>query len=339
MMKFQLPLNSRFATGFVLASLLFGSAAFAIDGINNPQSGYLLCVDKKTKDVTFPGNSKCPKGSEKLILGAQGAAGIRGDKGDKGDKGDPGAAGPKGDAGSTGPAGTNGNPGVNGLPGVKGSSLLTGIGAPANSLGENGDTYIDKNGALIYGPKTSGLWGNPTAFGGPAGGPGPKGEPGATGAAGPSGAALVLDLPTNFHQKFRINSTASGCCWPGNSNLKIVVSFKNITNSAWTGNDTGQLWLHFFDENGTMLYGSNQSEAFSPGSQSIATTWPGNTWAAGADYEWLITLNDMYANKPANAAFVSIVFRFQNLSGLSWFLDGDRILTNQFVASPFNSSN
>jgi hypothetical protein len=48
--------------------------------------------------------------------------------------------------------------------------------------------YIDKNGAVIFGPKTAGLWGYGTAFGGPAGATGATGPAGATGATGATGA-------------------------------------------------------------------------------------------------------------------------------------------------------
>ena len=56
-----------------------------------------------------------------------------------------------------------------GVQGPRGNSLLTGHGAPAGSVGIDGDYYMDNTnpGALvIYGPKTAGAWGGGSAFGG-----------------------------------------------------------------------------------------------------------------------------------------------------------------------------
>lgn len=38
-----------------------------------------------------------------------------------------------------------------------GARYITGIGAPANTLGEDGDTYQDPVSQMMYGPKTSGV--------------------------------------------------------------------------------------------------------------------------------------------------------------------------------------
>ncbi len=45
---------------------------------NDPYSGYVLCVNKSTKLVTYPARLNCPKGFKKLELGAQGADGAPG---------------------------------------------------------------------------------------------------------------------------------------------------------------------------------------------------------------------------------------------------------------------
>ena len=177
--------------------MVFGSAALAAGAMNSPEDGYNFCVNNTTKVVSFPAATKCPKGSTLINFGAQGVAGTNGANGATGPQG------VKGDTGATGSQGVKGDTGAIGLPGLNGlngSSLLGGVGFPNNSLGNNGDMYIDKNGALIYGPKSSGLWGNPTAFGGPAGATGPKGDTGATGpkgdtgATGPAGAATSATI-------------------------------------------------------------------------------------------------------------------------------------------------
>jgi hypothetical protein len=170
--------NSRFFIGFLISSLLFGSASFAVNAVNTPESGYVLCVNKKTQAVTFPGTDKCPKGSTQLLLGAQGIPGVKGDKGDIGLAGINGAAGAQGLTGTPGAVGLAGAVGATGPTGARGSSLLTGVGTPSNQLGDEGDTYIDKNAAQIYGPKKSGIWGYGIGFAGPAGAQGPVGARG-----------------------------------------------------------------------------------------------------------------------------------------------------------------
>src|SRR5262249_27183072 len=73
-------------------------------------------------------------------------------------------AGPPGPQGPAGPAGSNGAPGA---PGADGKSVLNGSGAPSNSLGNNGDFYLDTASANqnLYGPKAGGVWpGSPVAL-------------------------------------------------------------------------------------------------------------------------------------------------------------------------------
>lgn len=48
---------------------------------NDPYTGYVLCVNKSTKLVTYPAKLKCPSGFKKLELGAQGADGAPGPAG------------------------------------------------------------------------------------------------------------------------------------------------------------------------------------------------------------------------------------------------------------------
>ena len=55
--------KSRFATGFLIASLMFGGAAIAVNINNTPEGGYLLCANNKTRAVTYPGTLKCPSGT------------------------------------------------------------------------------------------------------------------------------------------------------------------------------------------------------------------------------------------------------------------------------------
>jgi S1-C subfamily serine protease len=92
-----------FLSGFLIASLMFGAGAVAINVSNSPETGYLLCYNTKTKVVTFPNSFSCPKGSRPLELGAQGEPGL---DGADGMDGRPGPQGPVGPAGPKGEPGT-----------------------------------------------------------------------------------------------------------------------------------------------------------------------------------------------------------------------------------------
>ena len=70
------------------------------------------------------------------------------------------------------------------------NTLRNGAGAPASSLGNNGDFYINTTAHSLYGPKASGTWGLATSLVGPqgaTGATGPVGPKGETGAQGPQG--------------------------------------------------------------------------------------------------------------------------------------------------------
>ena len=62
----------------VLALIVGGVGAQATGLLNTESGGYLVCVNSKTKVITHPGTSSCPKGSKRLVLGAQGIAGADG---------------------------------------------------------------------------------------------------------------------------------------------------------------------------------------------------------------------------------------------------------------------
>ena len=80
--------------------------------------------------------------------------------------------GPQGETGETGPMGPQG------IPGKDGSLILFGNGAPAESLGKDGDMYLDRAGSELYGAKTDSNWGTPLQLKGEKGDQGDAGEPG-----------------------------------------------------------------------------------------------------------------------------------------------------------------
>ena len=85
-----------------IAGLLVVTGATAATTFNNEEVGYTVCIDSKTKALSFPGTEKCKSGQKKLILGAKGV---------KGDTGASGAAGAAGAAGATGATGATGSEG------------------------------------------------------------------------------------------------------------------------------------------------------------------------------------------------------------------------------------
>jgi hypothetical protein len=139
----------------IVAVSLVGVTANSAGVLNSPSGGYLVCVDSKTKFVTHPGTTTCPKGSKKLVLGAQGLDGA------------PGLAG------------------AAGLSGKDANTLWSGVQDPENTLGSPGDMFINSQTKTLFGPKDSTTgWSIGVSI------VGPKGEQGArglTGLPGPRG--------------------------------------------------------------------------------------------------------------------------------------------------------
>src|SRR6218665_445470 len=71
--------------------------------------------------------------------------------------------------------GATGATGATGAAGAAGSKILSGNGAPANSVGNDGGYYLDKTTYNLYGPKTAGAWSSALSLQGPAGPQGPAG--------------------------------------------------------------------------------------------------------------------------------------------------------------------
>ncbi len=156
--------NKSSAFLLVLALIVGGVGAQAAGVLNSPSMGYLVCVNSKTKVVTHPGTTSCPKGSDKLVLGARGAAGV------------------------DGLAGAAGIAGKDGLDGKDGKTLWNGVKDPENTWGAPGDMFINSVTKTLFGPKelTTG-WPAGVSMVGPKGDQGPIGLTGATGPQGPGG--------------------------------------------------------------------------------------------------------------------------------------------------------
>lgn len=146
-----------------LTLIVGGISAQAAGILNSETGGYLVCVNSKTKVITHPGKTICPKGSKKIVLGAQGSPGL---------------------TGATGLSGKDGRDGLDG------KTLWNGVKDPENSWGAPGDMFINSVTKTLFGPKNlDGTWPVGVSMIGPQGERGPIGLTGATGAQGPSGPA------------------------------------------------------------------------------------------------------------------------------------------------------
>ena len=90
--------------------------------------------------------------------GRDGAPGPKGADGKNGRDGAPGPKGADGKEGKQGPKGADGRDGQAAPAGTKRNTLFSGSGIPNNSLGDEGDFYIDMLNKRLYGPKTNTGW-------------------------------------------------------------------------------------------------------------------------------------------------------------------------------------
>ena len=108
--------------------------------------------------TTCPPNETAIKWNQTGPQGPTGPTGPTGPAGPQGPKGDTGATGAAGAAGPAGPQGLVGVTGPQGSAGADGNTVLNGTGAPAVTVGNNGDFYIDTTADVLYGPKVRGTW-------------------------------------------------------------------------------------------------------------------------------------------------------------------------------------
>jgi hypothetical protein len=136
--------NRKFILGVVIGSLLATGTAVGASILNTPEGGYLLCVNKTTKAVTYPAAQKCPTGFTRLVLGARGL------QGETGAVGEIGAMGPIGPTGAPGAIGAEGKPGLAGKDGAPGAPGGSGSSGPAGAQGSAGFFKVyDKNNELV----------------------------------------------------------------------------------------------------------------------------------------------------------------------------------------------
>ena len=152
----------------LVAALAFAAGSAVVAYADQAASQIYACVNNSSGTIhVIDAAAACAGNEVKLVWNTQGPQGVKGDTGAQGSQG---------------------------VKGTDGKTVLSGAGAPAATLGSDGDFYIDTAANAIYGPKASGAWGNPTSLVGPQGAKGDtglqgvKGDPGAQGIQGPAGA-------------------------------------------------------------------------------------------------------------------------------------------------------
>jgi len=118
---------------------------------------------------------------------------------------------------ATGPQGPQGTAGTNGTNGTNGNTILFGTVTPSNtSTGVDGNFYINTSTYVLYGPKTSGVWGTGVSLMG-------AGVPG----GGTTGQVLAKADNTSFNTIWQDNSFANLSGGPtDNTNLATALSGK-----------------------------------------------------------------------------------------------------------------
>lgn len=94
---------------------------------------------------------------------------------------------PPGQNGVRGKQGETGSTGAAGTPGEDGNTVLSGVDAPAATVGKNGHFLVDTFAAIPYGPKSPSGWGVAASLVGARGAPGNDGADGEQGDTGPQG--------------------------------------------------------------------------------------------------------------------------------------------------------
>ena len=145
-------------------------------------------------------------------------------------------------SGSEGPEGPKGEQGAQGIPGKDGAVIHSGTGAPAASLGNIGDMYLDKSSSNLYGPKSASGWGTPLNL---KGAPGATGTVGATGPAGTAGSRILSgttnpSASTGTVGDYYLNKTTGDFFGP-----KTISGWGTPVNLKGTANVVASTWINY----------------------------------------------------------------------------------------------
>ena len=166
----------------------------------------------------------------------------------------------------------------------KGNQILSGIGAPTETLGNVGDYYLDLSNSNLYGAKTAQGWGNPISLKGIQGDKGEKGDTGATGQKGDKG-----DTGATEQKGDKGNTGATGqkgdkgdTGTPGQNGSKIYAGIGAPTINIGAVGD----W--YIDSQNKRLYGPKEASGWSNEYISLFSSY-----TLSEDKKTLLQWNDM----------------------------------------------
>jgi len=255
--------NGLIAAGAAVVLALGGADAYAaatgpVDSGGVIYGCYTNAALKGTHVIVLQdAGSTCPKGTTAVSWNQQGPAGVAGPAG---------PTGPAGDIGSPGPAGPAGPAGAAGTAGSNGKTVLNGTGAPDNSIGSDGDFYIDTAANVLYGPKAGGAWASPGVS--LVGSAGPAGAAGPAGPAGPAGSPSSLDDLNGLPCENGAGNTSVSYNASGNVAIQCIVT---------PSGPTGDSQANPIDI-GTKLDGPGLTCGALPITQTGVTTSQGYVW-------------------------------------------------------------
>ena len=211
--------------------------------------------------------------------------------------------------------GSDGVNGAQGPTGTAGNGILSGPGKPTDDVtGKDGDFFIDTKDRILYGPRSSGIWGPGLSLVGPAGSNGSNGSTGATGATGaqgPQGIQGPQGLPGGYGDYGSFYDTSTVTLAPSTSvaiplgqtqfangisivsgsritfshagkfNIAFSIQLFNTDNRA----DTTNIWLA---KNGTAVPWSNTSILTNGNNTHTVAAWNFFVSAAAGDYYQLM---------------------------------------------------
>lgn len=140
----------------------------------------------------------------------------------------------EGPTGPEGPQGLQGEQGAIGPAGEDGSTIHAGDGVPSADLGVEGDYYLDRTAAELYGPKTPEGWGTPITLRGPAGADGQDGADGSQIYAGEGAPDAGIGAVGDYYldkANYDLYGPKTTSGWGDPLNLQATT---NVMYSVWT---------------------------------------------------------------------------------------------------------
>jgi hypothetical protein len=184
--KHFLPKKIFIAVALITSGAILGDV---VTSFAAPSSSLIsACVDRSTGVMRYLQKGRCKKTELAVRWNIQGPVGSQGLEGLQGPRGATGAIGAAGPQGQQGPPGNEGT--------ASSSTVRSGSGVPSNSLGSNGDFYINTLTNMIHGPKAGDVWPNGVSLVGPTGATGATGQTGLQGVLGQGVFSYVAPVTT-----------------------------------------------------------------------------------------------------------------------------------------------